>query len=167
MFLFSGNSVQQIGLSLPVIIIKQEESCQCHCACRDSVKDKSSKSASSIVSAPAQPQPSEPPPPPPSQPPEPPQHPATSSSSCCLPESSSKVGEVRLEAPSSSSSSSSSAQTFSTIVSGTATNPPSSDGLANMDVSDFLSLQSPETAANIEALLLVSDDFSMATDGNP
>lgn len=38
----SGNSVQQIGLSLPVIIIKQEESCQCHCACRDSIKDKSS-----------------------------------------------------------------------------------------------------------------------------
>lgn len=32
----AGNSVQQIGLSVPVIIIKQEESCQCHCACRDS-----------------------------------------------------------------------------------------------------------------------------------
>lgn len=171
--LFSGSSVQQIGLSLPVIIIKQEESCQCQCACRDSAKDKSSKSASSIVSAPTQPQPPEPPPPPPpppSQPPEPPHHPATSSSpSCCLPESSSKVGEVRLEAPSSSSSSSSSssAQTFPTVVSSTATNPASSDGLANMDVSDFLSLQSPETAANIEALLLVADDFSMATDGNP
>lgn len=166
MFLFSGNSVQQIGLSLPVIIIKQEESCQCQCACRDSAKDKSSKSASSIVSAPAQPQPSQPPPPPPSQHPEPQHHPATSSPSCCLPESSSKVTEVRLEAPSSSSSSPS-AQTFSTIVSSTATNPPSSDGLANMDVSDFLSLQSPETAANIEALLLVTDDFNMATDGNP
>uniref|UniRef100_A0A8C1B4T4 Metal regulatory transcription factor 1 n=1 Tax=Cyprinus carpio carpio TaxID=630221 RepID=A0A8C1B4T4_CYPCA len=37
----SGNAVQQIGLSLPVIIIKQEESCQCQCACRDSAKDKS------------------------------------------------------------------------------------------------------------------------------
>lgn len=162
----AGNSVQQIGLSLPVIIIKQEESCQCHCACRDSAKEKSSKSASSIVSAPAPPQPSQPPPPPPSQHPEPPHHPATSSPSCCLPESSSKVSEVRLEAPSSSSSSSS-AQTFSTIVGSTATNPPSAEGLANMDVSDFLSLQSPETAANIEALLLVADDFNMATDGNP
>ncbi|XP_018554070.1 metal regulatory transcription factor 1 isoform X1 [Lates calcarifer] len=163
----AGNSVQQIGLSLPVIIIKQEESCQCQCACRDSAKEKSSKSASSIVSAPAQQHPSEPPPPPLSQPSEPPHHPApaTSSSSCCLPESSSKVGEVSLEAPSSSSSS---AQTFSRIVSNTATtNPPPSDGLANMDVSDFLSLQSPETAANIEALLLVADDFNMATDGNP
>ncbi|XP_045900319.1 metal regulatory transcription factor 1 isoform X1 [Micropterus dolomieu] len=161
----AGSSVQQIGLSLPVIIIKQEESCQCQCACRDSAKDKSSKSASSIVSAPAPPQPSEPPPPPPLQPPEPLHHPATSSSSCCLPESSSKVGgEVRLEAPTSSSSGS--PQTFSTIVSSTATSPPSSDGLANMDVSDFLSLQSPETAANIEALLLVAEDFNMATDGN-
>ncbi|XP_039973138.1 metal regulatory transcription factor 1 [Xiphias gladius] len=162
----AGNSVQQIGLSLPVIIIKQEESCQCHCACRDSAKDKSSKSVSSIVSTPAQQQPSEPPPPSLSQPPEPSHHPAISSSSCCLPESSSKVGGVTLEAPSSSSSSS--AQTFSTIESSTATtNPPPSDGLANMDVSDFLSLQSPETAANIEALLLVADDFNMATDGNP
>lgn len=162
----AGSSVQQIGLSLPVIIIKQEESCQCQCACRDAAKDKSSKSASSIVSAPAQPQAPEPPPPPLSQPPEPPHHPAASSSSRSLPASSSKVGEVRLEAPSSSSTSSSSAQTLSTVVSSTATNPPSSDGLANMDVSDFLSLQSPETVANIEALLLVADDFNMATDGN-
>lgn len=164
----AGNSVQQIGLSLPVIIIKQEESCQCQCACRDSAKEKSAKSASSVVSAPAQQPPPDPPPPPPS---EPPHHPTTSSSSCCLPKSSSTVGEVRLEAPSSSSlsssSSSSTAQTFSTIVSSTATNPPPSDGLASMDVSDFLSLQSPETAANIEALLLVADDFNMATDGNP
>lgn len=164
-----GNSVQQIGLSLPVIIIKQEESCQCHCACRDSAKEKSAKSSSSVISAPAQQQPPDPPPPPPS---EPPHHPTTSSSSCCLPKSPSKVGDARLEAPSSSatsssSSSSSTAQTFSTIVSSTATNPPSSDGLASMDVSDFLSLQSPETAANIEALLLVADDFNMATDGTP
>nr|XP_020445811.1 metal regulatory transcription factor 1 isoform X1 [Monopterus albus]XP_020445812.1 metal regulatory transcription factor 1 isoform X1 [Monopterus albus]XP_020445813.1 metal regulatory transcription factor 1 isoform X1 [Monopterus albus]XP_020445814.1 metal regulatory transcription factor 1 isoform X1 [Monopterus albus] len=158
----AGSSVQQIGLSLPVIIIKQEESCQCQCACRDSTKDKSSKSASSSVSARAQQQPSEPPPPPLSQPSELPQHPA---SSCCLPGSSSKVGDVRVEPPSSSSSS---AQTFTTAESGTATtNPPSTDGLANMDVSDFLSLQSPETAANIEALLLVADDFNMATDANP
>lgn len=168
----AGNSVQQIGLSLPVIIIKQEESCQCQCACRDSAKDKSSKStssSSSTVSAPAQ-LPPQPPPPPISEPTEPPHHPSatSSSSSCCLTESSSKVGEVRLEAPSSSpSSSSSSAQTISTIVSSTATNPPSSDGLSNMDVSDFLSLQSPDTAANIEALLLVAEDFNMATDGNP
>uniref|UniRef100_A0A8C8VE80 Metal regulatory transcription factor 1 n=1 Tax=Pelusios castaneus TaxID=367368 RepID=A0A8C8VE80_9SAUR len=36
----TGNSVQQIELSVPVIIIKQEEACQCHCACRDSAKEK-------------------------------------------------------------------------------------------------------------------------------
>ncbi|XP_018415117.1 PREDICTED: metal regulatory transcription factor 1 [Nanorana parkeri] len=30
----SGNAVLQVGLSVPVIIIKQEESCQCQCACR-------------------------------------------------------------------------------------------------------------------------------------
>ncbi|KAM9309557.1 metal regulatory transcription factor 1 isoform 2-T2 [Pholidichthys leucotaenia] len=155
-----GNSVQQIGLSLPVIIIKQEESCQCHCACRDSAKDKSA-----VTSAPAQLQQPEPPHPPPS---EPPQDSASSAASCCLPKSSSKGGEVTVGAlPPPPSSSPSTVQTFSTAVSSSATNPPSSDGLASMDVSDFLSLQSPETAANIEALLLVADDFSMATDGNP
>nr|XP_061814778.1 metal regulatory transcription factor 1-like [Nerophis lumbriciformis] len=147
----AGSSVQQIGLSLPVIIIKQEESCQCHCACRDTAKDKSTSSAA------AQQQPPEGaiPPPPPPQPQEPSQQPpASSPSSCCLPESSSTAV------------SSASAQTFSTMASGSAsTDPPSSHGLANMDVSDFLSLQSPETAANIEALLLVTDDFNMATDG--
>ncbi|XP_069478758.1 metal regulatory transcription factor 1 [Ambystoma mexicanum] len=36
----TGNNVQQIGLSLPVIIIKQEESCQCQCACRDSASER-------------------------------------------------------------------------------------------------------------------------------
>ncbi|KAM6910018.1 metal regulatory transcription factor 1 [Xenentodon cancila] len=159
----AGSSVQQIGLSLPVIIIKQEESCQCQCACRDIAKDKTAKSASSIVSPPAQHQQSEPP-----LPLEPPHNPTTvSSSSCCIPKSSSKVGEVRPDPPASSSSSSSTPQTFSTIVSGTATNPPPPDGLASMDVSDFLSMQSPETAANIEALLLVADDFNMATDSDP
>uniref|UniRef100_A0A1A8M9B4 Metal regulatory transcription factor 1 n=1 Tax=Nothobranchius pienaari TaxID=704102 RepID=A0A1A8M9B4_9TELE len=159
----AGNSVQQIGLSLPVIIIKQEESCQCQCACRDSAKDKKATSAS-VISAPTQQLPSEPPPAPSS---EPPQHPAApSSSSCCLPKSSSKVGEVRPETPPPSSSSTA-AQPFSAIVSSSASNLPTPDGLASMDVSDFLSIQSPETAANIEALLLVADDFNMASDGDP
>uniref|UniRef100_A0A672YFZ7 Metal regulatory transcription factor 1 n=1 Tax=Sphaeramia orbicularis TaxID=375764 RepID=A0A672YFZ7_9TELE len=162
----------------------EELKIQTRCRLMDSAKDKSSKSASSssssssstVVSVPAQqqqpPEPPPPVPPPPLPQPQEPSHlPTTSSSSslCCLPESSSKVGEVSLQAPSCSSpsSSSSSAQTFSTAASATAANPPSSDGLASMDVSDFLSLQSPETAANIEALLLVAEDFSMATDGNP
>ncbi|XP_077430878.1 metal regulatory transcription factor 1 [Vanacampus margaritifer] len=150
----AGSSVQQIGLSLPVIIIKQEESCQCHCACRDTAKDKNACLPTS-TSAQQQP-PDAPPPPAPTLPPAqpqapPPPHPAAPSSPCCLPESSSKAAEVDP----------SPAQTFP---------PPSSvssHGLSNMDVSDFLSLQSPETAANIEALLLVADDFSMATEGNP
>lgn len=152
--------MQQIGLSLPVIIIKQEESCQCQCACRDSAKDKRSRSASSIVSAPTQPHTSEPSPPPLSQPTEPPHDLATSSSLCCFPEESSKAGKVRPRADSSLTT-----QTFSTVVSSTATTL-SSDGLANMDVSDFLSLQSPEAAANIDALLLVAEDFNIVTESN-
>ncbi|XP_012734202.2 metal regulatory transcription factor 1 [Fundulus heteroclitus] len=162
----AGNSVQQIGLSLPVIIIKQEESCQCQCACRDSVKDKTAKSASSIISSPSQQQAAEPPPQPLSEPPNistTSSSSPSSSSSCCLPKSSSKVGEPRPEAPSSSSPSAA-ALSFSPIAGSGATNPPPSDGLASMDVSDFLSMQSPETAANFEALLLVADDLNITTD---
>ncbi|KAG1936180.1 type II inositol 1,4,5-trisphosphate 5-phosphatase [Pimephales promelas] len=66
----SGNAVQQIGLSLPVIIIKQEESCQCQCACRDSGKDKST--ASSVEKTKT----TSPPPAPPSLPEDPPSEPA-------------------------------------------------------------------------------------------
>uniref|UniRef100_A0A673MRF9 Metal regulatory transcription factor 1 n=1 Tax=Sinocyclocheilus rhinocerous TaxID=307959 RepID=A0A673MRF9_9TELE len=58
----SGNAVQQIGLSLPVIIIKQEESCQCQCACRDSAKDKST-ATSLEKSKNTSPPPAAPPPP--------------------------------------------------------------------------------------------------------
>ncbi|XP_028675430.2 metal regulatory transcription factor 1 [Erpetoichthys calabaricus] len=71
----SGNPVQQIGLSVPVIIIKQEESCQCQCACRDSVKDKSSNKKDNPPPAaptppPLPPQSSSPPSRPSSSPPE-------------------------------------------------------------------------------------------------
>ncbi|ETE58745.1 Metal regulatory transcription factor 1, partial [Ophiophagus hannah] len=46
----AGSPVQQIGLSVPVIIIKQEEVCQCQCACRDTSKDRaSSKGCSSLL----------------------------------------------------------------------------------------------------------------------
>lgn len=164
-----GNAVQQIGLSLPVIIIKQEESCRCQCDCRDSAKDKSSnKSSASAVPAQAagavQPQPTEPSPPP--QPPEPSYPPAPSPTSSRPPQSSSsKVGELGPGNPSSTSTSAF-AQTFP-IGSEAATNPPLHQGsLANMDVSDFLSLQSPETTANIEALLRVADELSMAGGNN-
>lgn len=43
--------MQQIGLSVPVIIIKQEEVCQCQCVCRDTSKDKAgSKGCASLLS---------------------------------------------------------------------------------------------------------------------
>lgn len=172
-----GNAVQQIGLSLPVIIIKQEESCQCQCACRDLAKDKSSnnKSTNTSSAAVAAQQPPEPPPPPedpyPAVPPAPSLPypavpPAPSPPSCCLPQPSSSGSEVLPQGETEPVSPSPSAQTFPT-----ATDPPPSDGLSNMDVSDFLSLQSPETAANIEALLLVADDFAIGgrggSTGNP
>lgn len=138
----AGSSVQQIGLSLPVIIIKQEESCQCQCACRDSAKDKSVKNVSPVSASAPQP-PAERPPAEPTQPP--------LSSSCCLPASASDDAVV--------ASSSVSAEVNASAA--------SADSLANMDVSDYLSLHSPETAANLEALLLVAHDMNLPADGNP
>ncbi|XP_055782220.1 metal regulatory transcription factor 1-like isoform X2 [Salvelinus fontinalis] len=167
-----GNSVQQIGLSLPVIIIKQEESCQCQCACRDSAKDKTSNKSSNASAAPQQPAvpPTPPPAPAPVALPFPPVlPPAPSFPLCSLPPLTSEVNES-LPLPQTGAvlgpgSPSTSVHTFSTGVATATTNPPPiTDGLATMDVSDFLSLQSPESTANIEALLLVtsSDDFTMA-----
>ncbi|TRY92373.1 hypothetical protein DNTS_012361 [Danionella cerebrum] len=117
------NSEQQIGLSLPVIIIKQEESCQCQCACRDSAKDKSKQ-------APAPP----PPPPPP-----PPVILSEEPRSCC-PSKPHPHPDTLCEPP--------------LIV-----NPPT-DSLPGIDVSDLLS---PDTRANIEALLLGADEFSIGS----
>uniref|UniRef100_A0AAY4DEQ8 Metal regulatory transcription factor 1 n=2 Tax=Denticeps clupeoides TaxID=299321 RepID=A0AAY4DEQ8_9TELE len=153
----SGSSVQQIGLSLPVIIIKQEESCQCQCSCRDSAKDrnsnKNSTSLSSSSSSVQQPAPPIPPPVPP--PPLPPASQCCSSKMDTVPQN----GEARQDGSMlSSHSSSSSAQTLPPVV--TATNP-SPHRLTGMDVSDILSLQSPDTSANLEALLLVAEDFPM------
>ncbi|XP_034029950.1 metal regulatory transcription factor 1 [Thalassophryne amazonica] len=153
----AGSSVQQIGLSLPVIIIKQEESCQCHCSCRDSAKDASVSSTANVSTLP---QSSEPPPPKLSQHPDPPPNPVSSSPSHCLPEAPSTLAEVQPEVPPPSSS-----QTFPTVMSSTATSQ-SPSALTSMDVSDFLSLQSPESTASIEALLLVADDFYRATQSN-
>ncbi|XP_052003645.1 metal regulatory transcription factor 1 isoform X2 [Xyrauchen texanus] len=136
----SGNSVQQIGLSLPVIIIKQEESCQCHCACRDSAKDKSA-AASIPESKNASPPPAPPPPPPPPPPqifPEP-------TISCCPSEKKSPVIPH--------------AEPQQDNLSALVTPIPTTDGLANMDVTDLLS---PDTTANIEALLMVANEFSLA-----
>uniref|UniRef100_F7APJ6 Metal regulatory transcription factor 1 n=1 Tax=Ornithorhynchus anatinus TaxID=9258 RepID=F7APJ6_ORNAN len=51
----AGSSVQQIGLSVPVIIIKQEEACQCQCACRDSAKDRAASRRKGCSSPPPEP----------------------------------------------------------------------------------------------------------------
>ncbi|XP_077576807.1 metal regulatory transcription factor 1 [Stigmatopora nigra] len=130
----AGSSVQQIGLSLPVIIIKQEESCQCHCACRDTPKEKNTAETN----------------PPPQKP--------TPDIPCCPPESTPEAVE---------DNNPSLAQTVPRPPPPPAPSSSATSSLANMDVSDFLALQSPETTANIEALLLVADDFNMATEGNP
>uniref|UniRef100_A0A8C1S6H6 Metal regulatory transcription factor 1 n=1 Tax=Cyprinus carpio TaxID=7962 RepID=A0A8C1S6H6_CYPCA len=106
----SGNAVQQIGLSLPVIIIKQEESCQCQCACRDSAKDKSAATSLEKSKNTSSPPPA--PPAPPALPEEPP--------SCCpSKENPAQPLEDNLAPP-------------------VTPNTPS-DGLAGMDVSDLLS----------------------------
>uniref|UniRef100_A0A9J8B3K6 Metal regulatory transcription factor 1 n=1 Tax=Cyprinus carpio carpio TaxID=630221 RepID=A0A9J8B3K6_CYPCA len=106
----SGNAVQQIGLSLPVIIIKQEESCQCQCACRDSAKDKSA--ATSLEKSKNT---SSPPPAPPAP--------------LALPE----------EPPSCCPSKENPAQPLEDNLAPPVTPNTPSDGLAGMDVSDLLS----------------------------
>ncbi|XP_051999458.1 metal regulatory transcription factor 1-like [Xyrauchen texanus] len=139
----SGNAVQQIGLSLPVIIIKQEESCQCQCACRDSAKDRSA--ASSLQDSK-----NTSPPPPPRPPPPPPLPPITpeASPSCCP----SKKSPIVPHAP-----------PLPDNLSTPVTPNPTTEGLAIVDVSDLLS---PDTTANIEALLMITDEFSMADGGS-
>ncbi|XP_026866836.2 metal regulatory transcription factor 1 isoform X2 [Electrophorus electricus] len=142
----SGNPVQQIGLSVPVIIIKQEEACQCQCACRDSAKERSS----SLSAASSQQEPKDtsmPPVPPPPPPPPPP----LQVSQCCASKGSS-VFSPQQHPPANTSAST---QTFH---SEPLASNPSTDSLAGVDVVDLLS---PETTANIEALLMVADDFSM------
>ncbi|XP_074161304.1 metal regulatory transcription factor 1 isoform X2 [Sminthopsis crassicaudata] len=155
----AGSSVQQIGLSVPVIIIKQEEACQCQCACRDSAKDRvaGSSSGSSGSSSSRRKGCSSPPPPEPSLrvPDGPSLHlpPQTFSSS---------------SAPLSSSSSSSSSSSPSGNRSRQAENPSDSqtESLSAMDVSEFLSLQSPDTPSNlipIEALLQGEEDIGLTS----
>ncbi|XP_066538326.1 metal regulatory transcription factor 1 [Hoplias malabaricus] len=143
----SGNPVQQIGLSLPVIIIKQEEACQCQCACRDSAKERISSQSSASPQEPKDRSPPTPPPPPPP--------PAEATSQCCYP----KVNPTLPQTPIQPGNPSASAQTFHSeaIASSTPT-----DSLAHVDVVDLLS---PETTANIEALLMVADELAMG-EGN-
>ncbi|KAL0984738.1 hypothetical protein UPYG_G00146070 [Umbra pygmaea] len=156
----SGSSVQQIGLSLPVIIIKQEESCQCHCACRDSVKDKSSKTSQQPpAETPA------PPPPPAVTHPFPPV--VTLDTSCCVQPPPSEVNKpscTQTGAEPDQPSPSSAAQTLPSVATpSTDPRPVTSDGVASMEVSDFLSVRSSEGTSNMEALLLATNNnFTMS-----
>ncbi|XP_069613211.1 metal regulatory transcription factor 1 isoform X2 [Ranitomeya imitator] len=122
------NAVQQIGLSLPVIIIKQEESCQCQCACRDAVKDTSTKrKRSSTSESNSDPKPAADPPPPDTVP---------------LPPSPCEGSSGHLL-------NSADSQPWT----------PSS-----IDISDFLSLQSPENSSSLVPVeaLLQGDDISLS-----
>lgn len=126
----SGNPVQQIGLSVPVIIIKQEEACQCQCACRDSAKDKATSTVKKECSSP---------------------------DSKALEQPASQLQPQTFP----SSSAPPSCGQRSQIV-----NPSDSqtETLSAMDVSDFLSLQSPETPSNIipiEALLQGEEEIGL------
>ncbi|XP_053124611.1 metal regulatory transcription factor 1 isoform X2 [Hemicordylus capensis] len=148
----TGSSVQQIGLSVPVIIIKQEEACQCQCACRDSGKDKAASSSSSSSSR-------EPPAPGP-----PPQ---------AFPVVIAATAAAATSSSSSSSSSSAAAALSSTLPppceqSTLAGNPPDppTQSLSAMDVSDFLSLQSLETPSPlipVEALLQGEEELALGS----
>ncbi|KAM9321254.1 metal regulatory transcription factor 1 [Gastrophryne carolinensis] len=120
----AGNAVQQIGLSLPVIIIKQEESCQCHCACRDAVKETSKRKRCSSEADPVPKPQTEPPPP---EPVPTPLSPCEGSSGHLNPT------DIQPWTPSS------------------------------MDISDFLSLQSPENHSSVGAGdPLLQDDISLS-----
>ncbi|XP_051843692.1 metal regulatory transcription factor 1 isoform X2 [Antechinus flavipes] len=152
----AGSSVQQIGLSVPVIIIKQEEACQCQCACRDSAKDRVAGSSSSSSSSRRKGCSSPPPPEPSLRVPDGP--------SLHLPPQTFSSSSATLSSSSSSSSSSSPSGSRSRQ----AENPSDSqtESLSAMDVSEFLSLQSPDTPSNlipIEALLQGEEDIGLTS----
>ncbi|XP_012294557.1 metal regulatory transcription factor 1 [Aotus nancymaae] len=138
-----GSSVQQIGLSVPVIIIKQEEACQCQCACRDSAKERASSRRKGCSSPPPPPEPSPQAPDGPSL-----QLPAQTFSSAPVPQSSSSTmpssceQSRQAEAPS----------------------DPQTETLSAMDVSQFLSLQNMDTPSYlipIEALLQDEEEMGL------
>nr|XP_023410074.1 metal regulatory transcription factor 1 [Loxodonta africana] len=140
----TGSSVQQIGLSVPVIIIKQEEACQCQCACRDSAKERASGRRKGCAS-PTLPEPSP-------QPPDGPglQLPPQTFSSPSAPLSSSSPVP-------SSHEQNRQAETPS---------DPQTETLSAMDVSEFLSLQSLDTPSNlipIEALLQGEEEMGLTS----
>ncbi|XP_047583881.1 metal regulatory transcription factor 1 isoform X1 [Lutra lutra] len=140
----TGSSVQQIGLSVPVIIIKQEEACQCQCACRDSAKERAAGRRKGCSS------------PPPAEPsPQPPDGPSL------------KLPPQTFSSPPDPLSTSS-AVPSSCEQSRQAETPsdPQTETLSAMDVSEFLSLQSLDTPSNlipIEALLQGEEEMGLTS----
>ncbi|XP_040087571.1 metal regulatory transcription factor 1 isoform X1 [Oryx dammah] len=140
----TGSAVQQIGLSVPVIIIKQEEACQCQCACRDSAKERAASRRKGCPS-----------PPPPTLSAQPPDGPSLK-----LPPQTFSPPPIPL--------SSSSAAPSSCEQSGQAVTPsdPQTEPLRAIDMSEFLSLQSLDTTSSlipIEALLQEEEEMGLTS----
>nr|XP_020144138.1 metal regulatory transcription factor 1 [Microcebus murinus] len=139
----TGSSVQQIGLSVPVIIIKQEEACQCQCACRDSAKERASSRRKGCSS-----------PPPPEPSPQAPDRPSLQ-----LPPQTFSSPPVPLSSSSTVPSSCEQSRQVQTPL------DPHTETLSAMDVSEFLSLQSLDTPSHlipIEALLQGEEEMGLA-----
>ncbi|KAB0385914.1 hypothetical protein FD755_000870 [Muntiacus reevesi] len=130
----TGSAVQQIGLSVPVIIIKQEEACQCQCACRDSAKERAASRRKGCPS-----------PPPPTLSAQPPDGPSLK-----LPPQTFSPPPIPL------SSSSAAAPPCEQSRRAVTPSDPQTEPLRAIDVSEFLSLPSLDTTSSlipIEALL--------------
>ncbi|XP_015101982.2 metal regulatory transcription factor 1 isoform X2 [Vicugna pacos] len=139
----TGSAVQQIGLSVPVIIIKQEEACQCQCACRDSAKERAASRRKGCSS-----------PPPPELSPQRPDGPSLK-----LPPQTFSPPPI----PLSSSAASSSCEPSSQAVT---PSDPQTETLRAVDMSEFLSLQSLDTSSNlipIEALLQEEEEMGLTS----
>ncbi|XP_058937355.1 metal regulatory transcription factor 1 isoform X1 [Kogia breviceps] len=140
----TGSAVQQIGLSVPVIIIKQEEACQCQCACRDSAKERAASRRKGCPSPPA-----------PALSTQPPGEPSLK-----LPPQTFSPPPIPL---SSSSAASSSCEQSRQVVT---PSDPQTETLRAMDMSEFLSLQNLDTPSNlipIEALLQEEEEMGLTS----
>ncbi|XP_019813360.2 metal regulatory transcription factor 1 isoform X2 [Bos indicus] len=140
----TGSAVQQIGLSVPVIIIKQEEACQCQCACRDSAKERAASRRKGCPS-----------PPPPTLSAQPPDGPSLK-----LPPQTFSPPPIPLS--SSSTAASSCEQSRQAVT----PSDPQTEPLRAIDMSEFLSLQSLDTTSNlipIEALLQEEEEMGLTS----
>ncbi|XP_032479732.1 metal regulatory transcription factor 1 isoform X2 [Phocoena sinus] len=139
----TGSAVQQIGLSVPVIIIKQEEACQCQCACRDSAKERAAGRRKGCPSPPA-----------PALSAQPPDEPSLK-----LPPQTFSPPPIPLSSSAASSSCERSRQAVTP-------SDPQTETLRAMDMSEFLSLQNLDTPSNlipIEALLQEEEEMGLTS----